>query len=50
MDKVFHPVSGEKGYFCSEKEKRIIDVALEFLSTQFKDAPLRSSECGVMNG
>ena len=28
MDNVFHPVSGEKGYFCSETEKVLIDAIL----------------------
>jgi hypothetical protein len=28
MDKVFHPISGESGYFCSEMEKVLIDAIL----------------------
>ena len=28
MDKVFHPISGEKGFFCSETEKILIDAIL----------------------
>lgn len=28
MEKFIHPVSGEKGYFCSEKEKTLIDAIL----------------------
>ncbi len=28
MDKVFHPISGESGYFCSESEKVLIDAIL----------------------
>jgi hypothetical protein len=28
MNKIFHPVSGEEGYFCSEKEKIVIDTIL----------------------
>ena len=26
MEKIFHPVSGESGYFCSEKEKILVDA------------------------
>jgi hypothetical protein len=28
MDKVYHPVSGESGYFCTETEKVLIDAIL----------------------
>ena len=28
MDYINHPVSGEKGYFCTEKEKTLIDAIL----------------------
>ena len=28
MDKVFHPISGEEGYFCSNQEKVLIDAIL----------------------
>ena len=28
MDKIFHPVSGENGYFCTEQEKVLIDAIL----------------------
>lgn len=28
MEKIFHPVSGEKGYFATEKEKNLIDAVL----------------------
>lgn len=28
MDKIFHPVSGEKGYFATEQEKVLIDTIL----------------------
>lgn len=51
MEKGFHPVSGEPIYMVTETEKIIIDVALEFMSTQcIGNTPLRSSECGVING
>ena len=26
MEKIFHPISGESGYFASEKEKVLIDA------------------------
>lgn len=29
MDKIIHPVSGETGYFASEKEKLLIDTVLK---------------------
>lgn len=28
MNKIFHPVSGEEGYFCTEQEKILIDAIL----------------------
>ena len=28
MQSIIHPVSGETGYFCSEKEKILIDAIL----------------------
>ena len=28
MDKITHPYSGENGYFCTEKEKVLIDAIL----------------------
>lgn len=28
MDKIFHPVSGEKGYFATEQEKILIDAII----------------------
>jgi hypothetical protein len=28
MEKIFHPVSGEEGYFATEKEKNLIDAVL----------------------
>ena len=28
MEKIFHPVSGERGYFTSETEKCVIDAVL----------------------
>ena len=29
MDKIIHPISGETGYFASEKEKLLIDTVLK---------------------
>ena len=29
MEKILHPVSGESGYFASEKEKNLIDIVLK---------------------
>ena len=26
MESILHPVSGQKGYFCTEKEKTLIDA------------------------
>lgn len=28
MESITHPVSGENGYFCSEREKTLIDAVL----------------------
>lgn len=28
MEKIFHPVSGESGYFATEQEKTLIDAVL----------------------
>ena len=28
MQSIIHPISGENGYFCSEKEKILIDAIL----------------------
>ena len=28
MEKIFHPVSGEVGFFCDEQEKILIDAIL----------------------
>ena len=34
MDSILHPVSGEKGYFCTETEKLLIDAILNEFSNQ----------------
>jgi hypothetical protein len=28
MDRIYHPVSGEEGYFCTSQEKILIDAIL----------------------
>ena len=28
MERIIHPISGEKGYFATEKEKTLIDAIL----------------------
>ena len=36
MDKIIHPISGETGYFASEKEKLVIDTILkDYVLNQF---------------
>lgn len=34
MDKIYHPVSGESGYFCTEQEKVLIDAMIVDYSNQ----------------
>ena len=34
MESIYHPVSGEQGFFCSLKEKVIIDAILIDSSSQ----------------
>lgn len=46
MDSIFHPVSGEKGYFCSEVEKEFIDLVI----SEITGSHSCSSESGVVNG
>lgn len=29
MDKILHPISGEEGYFCTSREKDLIDAVLK---------------------
>lgn len=31
METLIHPISGEQGYFCTTKEKDLVDVALKLL-------------------
>ena len=32
MDKILHPISGEKGFFCSVEEKTLIDAIIKDFS------------------
>lgn len=32
MENIIHPISGEKGYFCSHKEKTLIDAIIQDFS------------------
>ena len=35
MDSIIHPISGETGYFCSEKEKNlIVAIVRDFVINQ----------------
>lgn len=47
MKIIFHPVSGEKGYFFTEREKELFVALVEDYD---ENNTLRSSECGVGNG
>ena len=33
MEKIFHPVTGEEGYFYTESEKEVIDIAVKELKS-----------------
>ena len=46
MDKIFHPVSGESGYFCDEQEKILIDAILSDYSMN----QLVLQEASTVNG
>ena len=50
MDKIFHPVSGEHGYFCSETEKVLIDAILtDYSVNQLVIQESSRSARGVVN-
>ena len=49
MDKILHPTTGEKGFFCTELEKEVIDVVFEEFKASLYGS-LRSSESGELNG
>ena len=45
MYKIFDPISGEKGFFCSQSEKALIDaVLIDYQERQLVTTP---SESGV---
>ncbi len=29
MESIIHPISGQQGYFCTEKEKTLIDAIIQ---------------------
>ena len=49
MDKMIHPISGEKGYFTTMEEKKIIDLAIMLLiaSQESMSSHSVSVRCGV---
>lgn len=48
MESIFHPVSGEKGFFCTETEKEMIDsVITTFLSDDSSSKPTAITGRGV---
>ena len=47
MEKFIHPVSGEIGYFCSEKEKVVIDIILKNSMNHLVLESSRSARGGV---
>ena len=49
MERILHPVSGESGYFASEREKSMIDIAIIFMQNQSEKLPYSSQECGEVN-
>ena len=42
MEKIFHPVSGEKGYFATEQEKQVIDA---IVSDSMNQLVTTSADC-----
>lgn len=48
MESIMHPVSGENGYFCSEREKILIDAILhDYSVNQLVITSSRSERGGV---
>ena len=48
MEFLLHPISGEKGYFATEKEKVLIDAIISDYSNQFiLQSSSRSARGGV---
>ena len=47
MERIYHPVSGEKGYFATEQEKVLIDaVLIDFKTNQLVVASADSRGAG----
>lgn len=50
MEDIIHPISGEKGFFISNIEKTVINIALLFVLANIDDVITPCSiECGVGN-
>ena len=48
MESIMHPVSGESGYFCSEREKTLIDAILcDYRMNQLVVTSSRSERGGL---
>ena len=49
MEKLIHPISGEDGYFATEKEKTLIDAVLrDFVISQVVQSSHSNGErCGL---
>lgn len=49
MERIIHPVSGEIGFFCSEKEKILVDAILVDYSNQLVVTEASPSVRGGVN-
>ena len=48
MDKMIHPISGEKGFFTTMEEKKLIDIAIILLVASQEPMSSHSfTVCGV---
>ena len=47
MEKIFHPVSGEEGYFTTETEKVLIDAVLHDYAVKHQLVTHSPNESGV---
>ena len=43
MESILHPISGEKGFFCTLPEKELIDVVLTDFKNKHLVVPSRSA-------
>lgn len=51
MEKMIHPISGEKGYFTTEREKVLIDAILhDYSMNQLVLSKTSHDVRGVVNG